>query len=186
MKKLDFETSYPKSLAALHYLASIHNGVSPYYVCKIFYYAEKEHLLDWGRTICGDSYIAMKHGPVPSDIYDLIKRDSFVPDELVEQFETIIEIKGNRSNLYPKVPYKRGVLSQTDEEYLASSNKTYGYMPFKALEDLVHEEKAWRNAWSQRTGNAGAINMADMIDDDFPEAAKFVDELHDKSAYATC
>jgi hypothetical protein len=39
-------------------------------VSKVLYFADKEHLEKYGRFICGDSCYAMKHGPVPSQIYD--------------------------------------------------------------------------------------------------------------------
>jgi uncharacterized phage-associated protein len=37
------------------------------------YFADRKHLEKYGRFICGDSYVAMKHGPVPSEIYDILK-----------------------------------------------------------------------------------------------------------------
>jgi len=42
-------------------------------IAKLFYFADKAHLAQYGRFICGDHYIAMKHGPVPSGVYDLLK-----------------------------------------------------------------------------------------------------------------
>jgi uncharacterized phage-associated protein len=36
---------------------------------KILYFADQKHLVKYGDPIIGDTYIAMKNGPVPSQIY---------------------------------------------------------------------------------------------------------------------
>jgi len=40
---------------------------------KILYFAERDHVAQYGRTITGDQFVAMKDGPVPSVLYDLFK-----------------------------------------------------------------------------------------------------------------
>ncbi len=45
-----------------------------YKVLKVIYFADRQHLFDYGRFIFGDSYIAMQHGPVPGGAYDMVKR----------------------------------------------------------------------------------------------------------------
>ncbi len=42
-------------------------------IFKIMYFADKAHLERYGRFICGDSYVAMRNGPVPSVTYDMLK-----------------------------------------------------------------------------------------------------------------
>lgn len=42
-------------------------------LAKILYFADQLHLVQYGRSILGDNYIAMKYGPVPSAVYDGIK-----------------------------------------------------------------------------------------------------------------
>lgn len=49
-------------------------------LCKILYFADQRHLSEYGRSITGDTYIAMQFGPVPSCIDDILKAvrgDSF-------------------------------------------------------------------------------------------------------------
>jgi len=54
-------------------------------IAKVFYFADKRHLREYGRLICGDSYVAMKYGPAPSAIYGMLKavrgdaRDQWTP-----------------------------------------------------------------------------------------------------------
>ncbi len=43
----------------------------------MMYFADRLHLERYGRFICGDSYVAMKNGPVPSFTYDILKARRF-------------------------------------------------------------------------------------------------------------
>ena len=62
-----------KALEVILYIAERAKEPDLYHIPKILYFADKNHLENYGRFICGDSYIAMKHGPVPSGVYDIIK-----------------------------------------------------------------------------------------------------------------
>ena len=42
-------------------------------LCKILYFADQRHLSLYGRSITGDTYIAMQYGPVPSNVDDILK-----------------------------------------------------------------------------------------------------------------
>ena len=42
-------------------------------IFKILYFADQKHLALYGTPITGDSYIAMKYGPVPFNTYDILK-----------------------------------------------------------------------------------------------------------------
>ena len=41
-------------------------------IFKLLYFSDREHLNVYGRTITGDTYIAMADGPVPSNVYDIL------------------------------------------------------------------------------------------------------------------
>jgi len=45
-------------------------------IIKLLYIADKESLKETGRPITGDRFVAMKKGPVLSEVYDLIKGKS--------------------------------------------------------------------------------------------------------------
>jgi len=44
---------------------------------KILYFADMWHIKERGRTIVTNDYVAMKNGPVPSTLYDIIKDIKF-------------------------------------------------------------------------------------------------------------
>jgi len=74
-----FVFDWDKALASILYISGKlrekRQGHKPdyYKVLKIIYFAEVEHLKKYGVPIIGDFYVAMKHGPVPSKAYDMIK-----------------------------------------------------------------------------------------------------------------
>ena len=42
---------------------------------KLLYLADREALLRWGRPITTDRYVSMDHGPVVSNVYELIRAE---------------------------------------------------------------------------------------------------------------
>ncbi|OQY45782.1 MAG: hypothetical protein B6240_08350 [Desulfobacteraceae bacterium 4572_87] len=58
-------------------------------VFKILFFADQKHLSRYGRPVVGDYYVAMRHGPVPSRIYDILKSirgDSPFPGDEFEKY----------------------------------------------------------------------------------------------------
>jgi uncharacterized phage-associated protein len=46
---------------------------------KLLYYADRDSLDLYGQSITGDRYVNMRHGPVLSTVYDLVKHTIFAP-----------------------------------------------------------------------------------------------------------
>lgn len=67
-----FKFNKDKAITALKLL--LKNGEQDIHkLFKIVYFADQKYLSAYGTTISGDKYIAMKNGPVPSNLYDLVK-----------------------------------------------------------------------------------------------------------------
>ncbi|PZO63204.1 MAG: hypothetical protein DI498_13760 [Paracoccus denitrificans] len=152
MTRVRFKIDYNKCIQGMQFLASKKPGITQYYVGKIFFFADREHLLDWGRPISGDRYVAMNHGPVPSEIYNLVKNDSGMPDELLDMIRDriLFENEGNKIHLFAnddKLNFS--ALSGSDMEYLDTSLKTYGEMSFGQLRELSHRDAAYEAAWAK-------------------------------------
>jgi uncharacterized phage-associated protein len=63
-----------KTLNSILYLSQkAAKGLDLYALVKMIYFADKAHLHQWGRTITGNSYARMQHGPTPSEAYDMLK-----------------------------------------------------------------------------------------------------------------
>src|SRR5450759_1773696 len=62
-----------KALEVIIYVAKNLASPSLHSISKILYLADKRHLQHFGRLICGDRYVAMEYGPVPSAVYNMMK-----------------------------------------------------------------------------------------------------------------
>lgn len=169
-----FTVSWDKAVEAIDFIASRKPGVTQYYIGKILFFADREHLLDYGRPITGDRYVAMEHGPVPSAIRDILKADSDAPDEILNNLHdrVVIEQDGNRQKVFSKGPNTHTKLSGSDKEYLAAAVDQYGSMSFAELKRISHEDLAYTDAWN-KLGNANEMNIELWLGTlDNPEAAK--------------
>lgn len=118
-----------------------------YHALKVVYFADKEHLTLYGRQLCGDSYVAMKLGPVPSGMYDLIKTARgdgccFAHLRLPESLAVALDGK----TILPKRPPNTDLLSESEMECLDSAVSEYGSLSFGKLKELSHRDAAYRAA----------------------------------------
>jgi hypothetical protein len=47
---------------------------------KLIFLADRYHLCRYGRLITNDSYVAMKHGPVPSATRDIVESNDYLDE----------------------------------------------------------------------------------------------------------
>lgn len=155
-----FRVDWAKVVEAIDFVAALKPGVTQYYIGKILFFADREHLLDYGRPITGDRYVAMEHGPVPSAIRDILKADSDSPDDLLGHLHdrVVIEHDENRQKVFTKGTGEFPHLSGSDREYLEAATKKYGTMGFGELKRISHQDAAYADAW-QRSGNANEMNV---------------------------
>ena len=180
MSTVGFRMDWAKAVEAVHFLASVHPGVTPFFLAKVLYYADKEHLMDWGRPVTGDFYVAMENGPVPSNTYRLVNREAALDDDIIADFDRRVERKDR--NLFAIQPFSSVHLSKSDMDAIVSADKLYGHMSFSALRELVHKERSWREAWGARYGMMHPMDMEAMIDDDLPDRDDVIREIREKAA----
>jgi uncharacterized phage-associated protein len=169
-----FKFNWDKAIEAIDFIAQKRPGITQYYVSKIMFFADREHILDFGRPITGDRYVAMEHGPVPSAILNLLKIDSGFPDEMVDLLYTRIRIEteGNKIHVYSEGNNEFVHLSGSDKEYLAGAADKYGNMSFGKLKRLSHQDPAYEAAW-KKLGDANEMDVELWLNGlDNPEVAK--------------
>jgi uncharacterized phage-associated protein len=108
-------------------------------IFKILYFADQKHLVRYGRPVVGDYYVAMEHGPVPSNIYDILKSvrgDSIFDD--VKGFGSYFDVKSHY--VYPKKAPDMDAFSESDVECLKESMEENQYLTFKELKKKSHDE----------------------------------------------
>jgi uncharacterized phage-associated protein len=119
-------------------------------IAKLVYFADKYHLVEFGRPIIGDTYNALPYGPVPSRSLDIMEgacgadysesQDSNV-EKLLGSLEVFHEGK------YPTFRAKSDVdfsdLSESEMEILDKVADEFGRKTGPQLIDITHKEKAW-------------------------------------------
>src|SRR3990170_5405294 len=73
MAELGFRFDHGKAVEAILFLATRLKRPGRHNITHLLYFADKTSLEMHGRFICGDDYYAMKHGPVPTNVYELIR-----------------------------------------------------------------------------------------------------------------
>jgi len=124
---------------------------------KLLYLADREALVRWGRTITTDTYVSMKHGPVLSQVLDLITEgpnpvagDTFWTRHISEPEHYEVSLKSDPSN---------DLLSEAEDEVLDEIFRQYGRMSRWQLVDLVHKLPEWKDP----NGGAFPIQIADIL-----------------------
>ena len=134
-----------KTKATLLFIVSKLGITDIHKLFKILYFADKKHLASYGRPILSDSYIAMKHGPVPSFIYDCIKAirgDGFNHPSFstfIDAFELL-----NKKDIRAKEKPDMDELSKSDIECLTCAVSDNKNDDFKTLSEKSHDS-AWEN-----------------------------------------
>ena len=176
-----FNFNIEKGIESLLYILDLlEKTVEPtiHSVSKVLYFADKEHLEKYGRFICGDSYYAMKHGPVPSQIYNLLKlvrgdlSPSFQPSqEISEQVLQAFKIV-DKHDIKKLRQANTDFLSDSDMECLNHSAVKYGGLSFAKLTELSHD-RAWESA-----DENDLIDVEDIIKT-FDDSIEILEHLQD-------
>lgn len=136
-----------------------------YHLCKILYFADKKHLERYGRFICAESYVAMKNGPVPSGVYDLLK--------YVRGDGRVLQSEHARNSLSIEerkvIPFRDAnlaMLSASDLECLDEAIAENGNLPFNKLKQKSHDtafESADENDFISIEAIAATLNDSDLL-----------------------
>jgi hypothetical protein len=73
MEMVKFNFDKEKAISTVLYIAEKLPQADLHKISKILYFAEQKHLVKYGSPIVGDYFVAMDNGPVPSQIYDMLK-----------------------------------------------------------------------------------------------------------------
>lgn len=133
-----------KTLNALLFVANRVQRKDFHKIFKIIYFADRQHLADWGRPITGDTYIAMEAGPVPSRLYDMLKivrGDSYMPDS--EGLGRYFQVE-NWMYVKPLQDADLNKLSANEQEALQEAINKYSPLSYDEIKEKSHDV-AWRS-----------------------------------------
>jgi uncharacterized phage-associated protein len=131
-----------KAIEAILYISRRVSDASFHRISKILYFAEKHKLATGGGLIIADEYVAMKHGPVPSQVYDILKSvrgDGHHPGAR-NAAAAFTVVEGCR--VVPSRAADLDYFSKADLSSLDCVIAQFGDLPFQRLTDLSHDS-AW-------------------------------------------
>lgn len=150
-----FSFASEKALSAIHWMVCETDGTDLHTMLKSCYFADKDHLNQYGRPIFGATYRAMRFGPVPLEIYEMAKGESLWLAELnLERFPW--DLVGYRLKLTANDAPDMSKLSASDMDALRSGFSVSSKMSFTARTAATHGSD-WQKA------NLGTMRYEDML-----------------------
>lgn len=160
---------------------------------KLLYFADKLHLITYGRPIVGDKYFCMDYGPVPTMTLNIINDMISLPAEIrasgnhrkqtiletVESFVRVADVRAQYPKLEPSMsPLNLDALTEAEIEVLTTVVARYGELTPQQLIDAGHGERPWQiSDADRRQGSSAEIPWENLL----AEAGELTDSLH---AYA--
>lgn len=150
-----FDFDFEKFLAAVQYISSKElPNLDAYKICKLLFFADKYHLVSYGRPITGDVYCALRYGPVPSQALDLLNalaKGEDEDDENVKRMASRFVI--DRRFRYPRFSTTDASgfsdLSKSDLMSLDEVINEFGKMNFNQLKSITHAVYAYKKTWEK-------------------------------------
>jgi hypothetical protein len=177
---IEFRVNKQKVIEALVYLASRRPRIDIFHVCKVFFYADLDHLRNYGRPILGDQYVAMDDGPVPSFVLNVAKRKiPYVGADWVEEFDSRLQV--DESDGYVRLTacgdINEELFSRTDLECLDRAIERFADMPFSRLWKRVHDEPSYKAAY--KPGTSTLMPVESLIPLDTPHRDEIIESLQE-------
>ncbi len=151
MPEIRFQFNLEKLVHALAFFSERRvSDLTKLKAAKLFYFADKEHLLKYGRPILGDVYFCLPYGPIPSlalnEMTDAIARPE-VPDADVCAFKPVVSVHKPLFGGYPvfrsRGQFDREVFSESELDVLEHVVQRYGRFTSGQLVNLTHREPTW-------------------------------------------
>ena len=157
----------------LYILKAFPEGVDYIHLFKVMYFAQQNQLKEYGLPIVYDTFVARKHGPVPTLTYKVLRGvegKTEISSEL-KDFAASLDIELSKDGHQLILASKNAVcdmdeLSVADVKMLDKWIDKCKDVDSFDLSDKSHEDKAWKRAKRQadKTGEDIKITMYDMAD----------------------
>lgn len=140
---LDFLFDAEKCIEAIQFLTIHAPFISLEHAGKILFVAEREHLLDWGRPIFGDSYRAVDQKPVPVNTFALIAKGLSESGEIGGLLLSRILVQADSIETYLGSKYAAPAqkrLTNSDQEALLSALRQSEAMSPEEFDEIVSQD----------------------------------------------
>lgn len=157
--EIKFKFSAHKAAAAIQRIVCAHPNIDLHAALKAFYFADKSHLNEHHLPIFGAQYRAMKFGPVPLEIYEMMKGESYWLAELRQiEYPWIISGYHLGNNGNNSINFDEKALAPSNLAHLDAGVERSMGMDFGERTAATHGPD-WQAA------NMGIISYADMIEE---------------------
>ena len=135
---------------------------------KLLWLSDRLHLGRYARTITGDQYYALEHGPIPSYVKKIV--NGRVKSE---DFISLFNVSG-KSLLLVSTPHRYDYLSDSDKQVLDEVIAAYGSEDEEELSRVSHLSPEWKRQEPKlRAGEKKSYKMnLDDFFEDFPDPKK--------------
>ncbi len=146
-----------KLIEMVLYILEKTGGLDYYRIFKVLYFAERKHLAKWGSRFVPDDFCALPNGPVPTRLYDAVKRmkNSGKSDEdiLARGLCTSVCFAGDDAPnvLLPNHLSNKDYFSMSEKEVLDESIRENARLSFSELKAKSHDA-AWQEADAKGKG----------------------------------
>ena len=150
---------YRKIVQSLSYLAGKSGGgLNRLHAFKMLFLADRDHLRRCGCLITGDSYVAMKYGPLPVAAERLVKekRAPAAEREYADAYLRQEPVGRSRTMLYSR-DFDATQLSEQDIVSLDVAWNAYASHP--DVVDFTHEFPEWKRAAKKLTSGTASVPM---------------------------
>lgn len=133
-------------IESVYYLLSKVGDATKIKVIKLIFLADKYHLIRYGRTVTGDDYYAMEHGPVGSTVKDVLEFNRFTLADNEYVYAAKLFDKIDEKTLKAKSEVSSGdleMLSESDIEALDFIIEKFGKMTASELRHYTHRYPEW-------------------------------------------
>jgi uncharacterized phage-associated protein len=149
---ISFKFDARKFTTVMAYLAGRVADLTKLRAAKLLFYIDKMHLLEHGRPVLGDLYIAMDLGPAPSISLNIM-------DEVLSEHRQRIKLENrkvldeflsvSRDSAHPVFHAKKApdlsLLSDSEKQVIEEVISAHGKKTITRLINDVHREPVWRN-----------------------------------------
>ncbi len=142
---IPFRSSLQKKIQAAGVILRDRGPMDRLRLLKLLYIADREALQERGVPIIGGLVVAMNHGPLHSEVYDLIK-GAHVNEA---DWSTCIVSKGNTITLNNDPG--RLALSPFEIDKLNAVTERYQNVDIWELSELTHEFVEWQDSFQKGT-----------------------------------
>jgi uncharacterized phage-associated protein len=151
--------NFKKVVTILAYFTNEIGPVDKLKACKLLYFIDKLHLIEFGRFVTEDIYFKLPYGPVPSQVLDILNDKKNLFEDEKKYLQKYLSI-GNDQNKTIKCKSEPDLneLSESETIIINRVIKEYGRYPSGKLIDIIHKEPAWENANEHEK-----ISLYDMI-----------------------